>query len=91
MIGCPACSRAAAEPNYALFNRACTGCHARAVSRSPEFFAAKQAGGKAGTPQVDAYLALLERVGLTHDAVRAAWQADATNHPAPQAQPPKEP
>lgn len=88
---CPACHQTACERNYAFFVSGCEQCQARAISRGLEFWAAKQAGGKAGSPEVDAYLALLERVGLTHDAVRAAWQADATNHPAPQAQPPKEP
>ncbi len=80
-MSCPECIAAASRPHHAFMSN-CRGCQARAISRGHEFFAARKAAGRAGTPEVTAYLALIERVGLTHDEVRAAWKADAANQSA---------
>jgi hypothetical protein len=87
---CLDCTKAAAVPHWAGFMSYCPGCTARSVSRSPLFASARRAEGKAGHPDVEAYLAMIERIGVTHEAVREAWKADATNQPAPQAQTTKE-
>lgn len=67
---CPACTTAAQEV-CAMFVVGCPGCMARTAARSPQFFEARQAGKL--TPD---YRDLLQRLGVTHEAVKAAAAAD---------------
>lgn len=69
---CPACLTAA-EVVHNNFREHCTGCCARAASRSPHYRRVRDAGGL----QDRAYKLLLLQFGLTHDQVRAAADADA--------------
>lgn len=71
---CPSCSQAAQVPDCGLFTVSCRQCTARAVSRGPDFFASKQRG-----TQTRDYRELLERMGLTHEEVLAARDADASH------------
>lgn len=67
---CADCTASAQGPRW-VFRAGCRGCKARAVARSPDFFRCRVAGR-----QDKDYRALLARVGLTHDEVLAARQAD---------------
>lgn len=56
---------------WAGFRVGCTGCEARALSRTPAFFESRK------TRRLSAvYVAALETMGLTHDQVKAAHAAD---------------
>jgi len=63
---CPDCQAAATAAHHG-FRASCSGCKARAFSRGPHFFEAKRAG-----KLNPVYLQQLERLGLTHDQVKAA-------------------
>lgn len=67
---CEACT-AAAERVCAMFHANCPGCMARSAARSPQFFEARQAGKL--TPD---YRDVLQRLGVTHEAVKAAAAKD---------------
>jgi hypothetical protein len=67
---CDDCAKAAARRHHG-FMADCRGCCARAAARMPQYREAQKAG-----VQTHAYRRLLEQFGLTHDAVRAAAQAD---------------
>jgi hypothetical protein len=54
-----------------MFVVGCPGCMARSAARSPQFFEARQAGKL--TPD---YRDLLQRLGVTHEAVKAAAAKD---------------
>lgn len=54
------------------FKAECMGCKARAVARSPQFSECRKSG-----KQALAYRALLSKVGVTHEQVKAAFAADA--------------
>lgn len=71
MNDCLECTRAKAEP-WHVFNRACPGCRARAISRSPTFFDAR----KAGTQSL-AYRNMLAVAEVAHDDVKAWHDIDA--------------
>lgn len=68
---CSACAKAARRESWE-FRGSCPGCQARAVGRSPEFWASRMAGRL--TP---AYLELLRRFRLEHGDVKAAAASDA--------------
>jgi hypothetical protein len=70
MTACRACEKAAKRPSHE-FSADCRGCCARAAARMPQYREAQKAG-----VQTHAYRRLLGQFGLTHDAVRAAAQAD---------------
>jgi hypothetical protein len=80
---CPACTAAATTPHWGVFHAECRGCCARSIARSPQFFEARTTG-----TQTRKYRALLEQIGglvsppVTHNEVRAAFEADAMNRPA---------
>jgi hypothetical protein len=67
---CPECVRAEKVCSW-TFMADCEGCKARGIARLPQFREAQKAG-----VQTHAYRRLLEQVGLTHEAVRAAAQVD---------------
>jgi hypothetical protein len=67
---CEACKQAA-ERVSAMFRDGCPGCMARSAARSPQFFEARQAGKL--TPD---YREMLQRLGVTHEAVKAAAAVD---------------
>lgn len=67
--------QAAANGVHHGFTGGCVGCCARAASRSPQFFDARQSGR-----QDLKYRNLLHQFGLTHDQVKAAFEADHFNH-----------
>lgn len=67
---CPACTTAAQQVS-AMFHAGCPGCMARSAARSPQFHEARQAG-KLTTDYRD----LLQRLGVTHEAVKAAAAVD---------------
>lgn len=67
---CRECAAAAAGPAHGFDNR-CKGCRARAAARSP-FFADSLKAGRLTTD----YRTLIDRVGVTHDEVKAAAAAD---------------
>lgn len=68
---CPDCEAAAKEVWHS-FRASCSGCAARATSRGPLFHQARRQGRQ---PQL--YREHLARLGLTHDQVKAAANADA--------------
>lgn len=68
---CPECT-AAAERTWGVFLAHCPGCIARQVSRSPAYAESREAGRI-----LPAYRSMLARVGLDHQAVKAAAEADA--------------
>lgn len=68
---CPDCKAAAERPHHG-FARLCGGCQARMVARSDEFLETRRRGRMTAV-----CLALLRRCGLEHDAVLAAYEADA--------------
>lgn len=70
---CQDCLTAALKPHHG-FTAMCPGCNARAASRSPHFFRVKLAGA-----QDRSYRGLLAQFGLQHEAVKAAYEADALN------------
>lgn len=45
----------------------CQGCAARMVSRSPQYFDSKKRGS-----QTHEYVGILSRLGVTHEAAKAA-------------------
>lgn len=67
---CPDCTAAALGPHWG-FKRACQGCEARAIARGPDFHRCRVAGR-----QDREYRALLANVGISHDAVVKAAEAD---------------
>lgn len=67
---CKACTTAAQQVS-AMFHAGCPGCMARSAARSPQFHEARQAGKL--TPD---YRDLLQRLGVTHEAVKAAAAVD---------------
>ena len=68
---CPACDRASRELS-GMFKAGCRGCEARAVARSPQFFRVRK------RQKLDsAYMALLGKLCLTHEEVKAAFDKDA--------------
>ena len=70
----PACTdcAAASQALHHGFRADCRGCTARTAARAPEHDAVRRAG------RLDPrYLAMLARIGVTHDEAKAAWQADA--------------
>lgn len=71
---CPACASAKAGPS-GEFRSDCLSCAARAVARSPQFHASRQAGRL-----LPEYRELLARIGVTHDMVKAAHAEDAEAH-----------
>jgi hypothetical protein len=70
---CQDCATAARQPHH-IFVSTCAGCRARSVARSQPFAQARRAGR-----QYPDYITLRESLGLTHDAVKAAYAADAIN------------
>ncbi len=70
MIDCPACTEAATEVSH-YFMAGCKGCTARAFSRMPAFFAARQSSFL----DVD-FRSALRQAGVTHEEVKAAVAAD---------------
>jgi hypothetical protein len=56
------------------FTADCIGCCARAAARSPHYHRARQEGRLNRQYQM-----LLDTFGLSHDAVKAAAQADAAH------------
>lgn len=72
-MACDNCTRAATEPWHG-FTAGCPGCCARSVARSPQFHAVRKSG-----MQDRRYRALLEQMGTTHDAVKAAAAADVAS------------
>lgn len=74
---CRSC-KAAGERNSGLFSDACRGCCARALARSLHFRRVRDLG------RLDSeYRRLLEQFKLTHDEVKAAHAADASNREKP--------
>lgn len=70
---CQHCLKAALKA-YHGFSPTCPACAARSASRSPQFGNAKRQG------RIDhQYKGLLAQFGLTHQAVKAAYDADAIN------------
>lgn len=70
---CPDCTRAAVE-SWHIFTLYCRGCAARTVSRGIDFHRVKK------NDKLDAaYRTVLDRFGLSHKEVRAAWDADYVN------------
>lgn len=70
---CPDCTKSCTEPWY-VTTLYCRGCTARVVSRGIDFDRVRK------NNKVDAaYRDVLERCGLTHKEVRAAWDADYVN------------
>ena len=67
---CSDCDLAAKRPWHGFF-AGCPGCKARSVARSPQFFAVRKAG-----QQNRHYRALLEQMGVEHEAVKTAAAAD---------------
>ena len=67
---CPDCATARDAVHHG-FRASCQGCKARAMARGPHYFGCKVAGR---LNQV--YLQQLERLGLTHDQVKAADAED---------------
>lgn len=67
---CEACTTAAERLNH-LFRSGCNGCAARAVARGPHFHRCRTAGR-----QDKEYRALLAAVGVTHEQVLQAAEAD---------------
>jgi len=77
-LECFDCIAAVSGVHYG-FRSNCKGCAARAVARGPAYFHARQAvrGTEAGEQFRDDYRAILDRVGVTHDQVKAAHAVDA--------------
>jgi hypothetical protein len=73
MSTCPECAAAAAGP-HGTFNFACAGCRARHLSRSVAFSESMRT-----KRQTVGYRHALAADGVTHDHVKAAWEADAIN------------
>jgi len=73
MTDCPDC-KAATEAMHHGFRSNCSGCMARAISRSLAFTEARSAGKLHG-----AYRERLARAGVTHEQVKAAALTDAIN------------
>ena len=68
---CPDCT-AAAQQDWHGFKAGCLGCAARAVARGPNYRRVRDAG------RLDRqYRGELEQLGVTHEQVKAAAQADA--------------
>lgn len=64
---CPHCIKARDHHGYMLADAACTGCAARAIARGHWFRLSQDAGR-----QLPEYRALLDRCGVTHEAVKEA-------------------
>ena len=64
---CPDCQAADADPRHAGYRADCRGCKARSMAHSPLFFEAARRGKLFAE-----YLAALDRMGLTHQEVKAA-------------------
>lgn len=73
---CPDCSTAAQVPHF-VFRAGCTDCAARQIARGPDFHRCRTAG-----KQDRQYRALLARVGVTHEQVVKAAEADKERAPA---------
>lgn len=74
------CTECAAARLYVHhgFRADCRGCTARTAARSTEHDAVRRAG------RLDTrYLAMLARVGVTHEEAKAARQADALSTKGP--------
>lgn len=69
--------KAAAERPWHGFTKGCAGCHARAVSRGPNFHASRQQGSLTRE-----YIDELLRFGLDHAQVRQAVDSDAASKAA---------
>ena len=67
---CPECSTAAERLHHG-YRSGCKGCAARAVARGPDFHRCKTAGR-----QDREYRDLLAAVGVTHEAVVRAAEAE---------------
>lgn len=76
-MSCPDCTAASTAMHHG-FRAGCDGCRARALARGPYFFACKQAG-----KLNPLYLQQLERLGLTHEQVKAADAADFMRRSSP--------
>lgn len=63
---CPDCQAADADPRHAGCRADCHGCKARSMAHSPLFFEAARRGKLFAE-----YLAALDRMGLTHQEVKA--------------------
>jgi hypothetical protein len=77
-LECFDCMAAAAGAHHG-FRSGCRGCEARGVARGPFFFDAKRAerGTAEGDRMREDYRRILERIGVSHDQVKAAHAADA--------------
>jgi hypothetical protein len=67
---CPNCAKAR-EGVGCFFSPRCTGCVERSAARSQAHFDARKAGRITGP-----YRTLLDALGVSHEAVKAAWAAD---------------
>lgn len=70
---CKDCLAAAFKLHHG-FNASCPACQARALSRSPGFDRSRKAGALDRQ-----YKGALAQFGLTHEAVKASWDADFLN------------
>lgn len=64
---CPDCQAADADPVHAGYRADCHGCKVRSMAHSPPFFEAARRG-----KLFSEYLAALQKLGLTHQEVKAA-------------------